>query len=708
MMRPPSGLVTEEPTATPAPPGEAAASAFAQHFHTVNIWGNEGFVSLAGSVHGGQHLTSGDGGGPEVYAQAGVVERREGDIAAEQTMLAMNGFVEPPWFPTAVDKLCGRLLFLVGVPGSGRRTAALNLLRRRTGSFALRAVDSDADLTTWKPGTSGARGYLVDGLLETRTMALDTIALDTLRAELHRADAYMVVVIAHTPKVLAHLGDALDAEPVRATPPPARDVLEAKLATAFPNPEGRRSALAALPVGLLDDILLPHLGPAQVVEIATEIIQVASGGAKAEDIREHLSFHATERAPQLVGSLRGNADDLALLLATCVFEHLDHAVVEDEARRLLRVADGRLDATSPGAAEPRDGPADNPGFAFLRSRKERLTAIEAHRAAPEVRTASTHSYLAEPVAFTRHLQGRAVLEYVWREHRDAGDLLLEWLQQVPAGQGRADRAGFILGQLAQWSSGHQALQPIEDLAVSTRPGDWRMAARALGAASTHPVLGSMIKVRLRDWSRGASESRRCVVALTCATEFGLARPELALRLLHVIVTGREDGSAAVDSAVRRALLSLFAEDANRPIVIEALLRWSRSPGAPRRTACAAVAQLVRAAATVREPGEWWSDHLVAGSTGADCPDEQAPGLALIRTALMEQTSFEATRAAVLQWQQRSLTAPHRARAVEHLTDALAHHLRGGVFRLFTDLERAYPAPGSHRAAQALADWRKAP
>ncbi|MFF5126380.1 hypothetical protein ACFY41_05485 [Streptomyces syringium] len=707
MTRPPSGLVTEEPTATPAPLGETAASAFA-HFHTVNIWGNEGFVSLAGSVHGGQHLTSGEGIGPGAYAQAGAVERREGDISAEQTVLAMNGFVEPRWFAAAVDTLSGRLLFLVGAPGSGRRTAALNLLRRRTGSFALRAVDSDADLTTWKPGTGGARGYLVDGLLETRTMALDTIALDTLRAELHRADAYMVVVTAYTPQVIAHLGDALDAEPVRATPPPARDVLEAKLAVALPDPEGRRSTLAALPSGLLDEILQPHLGPTQVVEIATEIIQVASGGAKAEDIPEHLSFHAAERAPQLVGALRANADDLALLLATCVFEHFDHAVVEDEARRLLRVADGRLDATSPGAAEPRDGPADNPGFAFRRSRKERLTTIGAHRASPEVCTASTYSYLSEPVAFTRHLQGRAVLEYVWREHRDAGDLLMEWLQQAPAGQGRADRAGFILGQLAQWSSGHQALQPIEDLAASARPGDWRMAARALGAASAHPVLASMIKVRLRDWSRGASESRRCVVALTCATEFGLARPELALRLLPVLVTGREDGPGPVESAVRRALLSLFAEAANRPMVIDALLKWSRSPGALRRTACAAVAQLVRTAATVREPGEWWSDHLLAGSAGADCPHEQAPGLALIRAALMEQTSFEATRAAVLQWQQRSLTGSHRARAVEHLTDALAHHLRGGVFRLFTDLERAYPAPGSHRAAQALADWRKAP
>ncbi|MGK5731676.1 hypothetical protein [Streptomyces sp. URMC 124] len=684
-----------EPAGPPPVPDEASA-AFTQHFHNINIWGNQGFVSLAGMVRGGQHLRSGPDGGPGDAPPADTVERREGDISTERTTAAMSGFAEPAWFPEALRKLGTRIVFLVGEPGSGRRTAALNLLQRHTRSFALRAVDSDADLAAWSAGGAGARGYLIDGLLEARTLALGSIGFENLRRQLDRADACMVIVIDRTPQVLAHLGDVLHTDPVRASAPPPRAVLDAKLATVFPDVERRRSVLAALPAGFLDDTMQPSLKPAQVVEIATEIVRVAEGEVRPEDIGEHLSLNAVDRAPGLLNLVRGNAQDLALLLATCVFEHFDHTVVEEEAERLLTVADGRLDVTVP---EPGDGSARpfNPGFVFHRSRNERLAAIGAQRAPREVHNTSAYSYVTVPVAFTRHLQGRAVLDHVWHEHREAGELLVEWLRQTPEGHHRADRAGFVLGQLAQWSSGHRALAPIEQLAASERPGHWRMAARAFGAASADPVLATAVKNRLRGWSRAASESLRCTAALTCATEFGLARPELALNLLHTAVTARDDGSAAVDSAVRRALLSLFAEPALRPRLVDVLLQWSRSAGASRSAACAAVAQLLKTAATTREPGEWWSAHLLSGDAPA--------GAELIRSALMEPTSFDTARAALLEWQRRATTDPRRAPAVERLVDGLARHLRGGVFRLFTDLERAAPAPGAERAGLALAQWR---
>ncbi|WP_058042715.1 hypothetical protein [Streptomyces roseifaciens] len=682
--------MSNEPSgpAQPAPPPD-----FAQIFGDAGgqpvIW-NMGTVTFAHTVEGGQHM-----GGP-VTVPGETVESREGDIAAEQTLAAMSGFAEPDWFTGALEQAGSRVVFLVGAPGSGRRTAALNLLQRHTGSFALRAVDSDVELATWTVGGTGARGYLIDGLLETRTLALGSIALDNLRRQLERSDACLVVITEQTPQILAHLKGVLHVDPVRATPPPARAVLDAKLATALPDPARRRTVLAELPSGFLDETLQRRPGPAQVVEIVSGIVQVADGTTEAAAIGRHLSFHAADCAPQLLRSVRNSPDDLALLLATCVFEHFDHTVVEEEARRLLEVAAGRLDATPPEADAVTS--VKNPGFVFLRSRKERLAAIEADRGPREVRAASTHSYAVEPVAFTRHLQGRAVLDLVWREHRDAGELLVEWLQQTPsAHRARADRAGFILGRLAQWSSGDRALAPIEQLAHSSRPGDWRMAARAFGAASADPVLATAVKNRLRGWSRAASESLRCTAALTCATEFGLARPEVALALLHTTVTAREDGSDAVESAVRRALLSLFAEPALRPRVVDALVQWSRPAGAARRTACAAVAQLLKTAAAVREPAEWWSAHLLSG----DAP----PGTELIRSALMEPTSFDTARAALLEWQRRATTDPRRALAVERLVDGLALHLRGGVFRLFTDLERAAPAPGAERAGLALAQWR---
>ncbi|MEU5052766.1 hypothetical protein [Streptomyces sp. NPDC021096] len=662
------------------------------------IW-NYGLVSIAGTVDGGQHM------GGSAAARGETVESREGDIAAEQTLAAMSGFAEPSWFTEALQKTHSRVAFLVGAPGSGRRTAALNLLHRHTGSFALRAVDSDVDLAAWTATSATARGYLVDGLLESRVLALDMLGLDSLRTRLHDADACMVVVVKETPRVVAHLRDLLHRAPVLVSPPSPRAVLDAKLATVFPDARRRCSLLATLPPGFLDDTLQRALTPAQVVEIAGEVVRVAHGEVEPDAIGEHLSLHATGRAPQLLERVQGNAEDLALLLATCIFEHFDHTVVEEEARRLLAVADGRLDAT---ASRPEEGdvPAGNPGFVFHRSRHERMTAIEAYVAGREVHTTSTHSYFSEPVAFTRHLQGRAVLDHVWREHRDAGELLVEWLRQTPDAQRRADRAGFILGQFAQWSSGQRALAPIEELAASDRPGDWRMAARAFGAASADPVLATAVKNRLRGWARAATVSYRCIAALTCATEFGLARPEAALSLLHTTVVSRDDGSTAVESAVRRALLSLFAEGTVRPRVIDTLVQWTSEGGAARRTACAAVAQLLRGAASAGEAGEWWSGHLLARPGASGSSPTEPPGLVLIRHALMEQTTYDATRAALLEWQRRSAGDPRRAQALEHLVDRLASHLHGGVFRLFTDLERTATAPGAERAARALAEWRK--
>ncbi|MEV5239630.1 hypothetical protein AB0K89_11035 [Streptomyces cinnamoneus] len=674
----------------------------------VQVWNlSRSFLSLAGTVHGGQHVDNHEGGASGPWASGSAVERREGDIPADSILLAGQGFAEPVWYPSALARLDSRLLFLTGSAGSGRRTAALNLLHRHTGGFALRAVDSDVDLATWTATTDTARGYLVDGLLETRVLALDALALDSLRARLRDADARMVLITTDAPHVVAHLRGLLDRPPVHAVPPPPRDVLTAQLTSVLLSSERTDAALAGLPPGLLDDILTPGLGPAQVVEIAGEVVRAVTGEAPAAGIRERLSIHADDHAPQMLRRLHDSPDDLALLLATCVFEQFDQTVVEDEARRLKELADGRLDSDSaPDGQEAEADRRPNPAFVLRRSLKDRLEAIEACRTQPEVRQASAYGCTVVPVAFTRHLQGRAVLKHVWEEHHDARGLLVEWLRQTPESHGRGARAGFVLGQLARWSSGHQALRPVEQFVDSDRPADWRMAARALGAASADPVLVGAIKSRLRGWSGTAGESRRCTVALTCATEFGLARPETALKLLHATVTTRADDSAAVESATRRALVTLFAETTVRPRVLSALDRWAGEAGAARRTACAAVAQMVKAAATIREPGKWWSDHLLTDRTPDGNPSASPVGLTLIRRALMEQTSYASMRDALLVWQDRAVGDPHGALAFEHLVHRLAPHLHGGVFRLFTDLECAVSAPGAERAARALAEWRQ--
>ncbi|GAA3035643.1 hypothetical protein GCM10020000_11400 [Streptomyces olivoverticillatus] len=327
-----------------------------------------------------------------------------------------------------------------------------------------------------------------------------------------------------------------------------------------------------------------------------------------------------------------------------------------------------------------------------------MDAIEAYRGRPEVHTTSAHSYFTEPVAFTRHLQGRAVLDLVWREHRDAGELLVEWLRQTPAAhQSRADRAGFILGQLVQWSSGRRALDPIEQLAHSDRAPDWRMAARAFGGRLDRPrgchcrqePVAGMVPGGLR------------VTALHGGTDLchrvrsGAARGGAESAAHHHDDTGRRfrdgRGGGATGTAlpVRRTRHPATHGRCPRPLV--AFVRSRRPHGVHGRRPAA-------------EDG----GHGQGAGGVVDRPPAlrgPAPGAELIRSALMEPTSYEAARDALLEWQRRAATDPRRAHAVEQLTGMLARHLRGGVFRLFTDLERAMPAPGAQRAAQALAQWR---
>ncbi|WP_171172353.1 hypothetical protein [Streptomyces sp. I05A-00742] len=123
--------------------GEAAASEFSHRFQTINIWGNKGFLNVSDIVRGGQHAdTAGDTEPSGASVRGDGVELREGDISAERTALALEGFAEPPWFDEALARLRDRVVFLVGREGTGRRTAALNLLSRHTGGSGLRALGS--------------------------------------------------------------------------------------------------------------------------------------------------------------------------------------------------------------------------------------------------------------------------------------------------------------------------------------------------------------------------------------------------------------------------------------------------------------------------------------------------------------------------------------------------------------------------------------
>ncbi|MGI5472016.1 hypothetical protein [Streptomyces sp. CA-132043] len=652
----------------------------------------------SGSVHGDQRVEN--RGGP-----AGTggrrVEAHEGPISAEEILEAETGFAVPDWFPEALKKLDSGLLFLVGEPGTGRRTAALNLLRRHSDSTALSAVDSDANLATWRPDGKGTRGYLVDGLHPEYLERAG--AVGSLRARLSDAGARMVIVLSGDQGLMRRIEHALHLSPVRCTPPPPRAVFDARFQAAVPDPAERRRLLVGLEPGLLDELLVPKLVPAEVAELVTAVVSTADGKTGADDIRSRLSFLADDEVPELLRQIVDDADGLAFLLAACVFEGLDHRVVQEEAERLLELADGRLSSALPPADDDGGGrgdgqsvPRPNPRFVFRRSLDSLLRTVRAEPGPQEIRSASGYIYAVEPVRFTRHRQAEAVLKHVWRQYGQLSGLLTDWMGGVRADRDMTQPVGRVMGMAARWGGGRRALWHIRELAKSDRMTSRAIAAYALGMAAEDPVLAGEVKHYLGQWSHGNNWQLRSTVAHACGTDFGASRPDQAMKLLRYVPRRSPDDKheRIVDRAVRTAVRQLFATG-SQATVFRYLAGWTEGEGADAELAFGTFADLL-------SDTRWFHEQLLAGGEFADVI------IAMVRRVLNDDDLFGPASRSVLRWCYEASWSETAEAALEILLGALAQDMQHGVLRLFVVIEQHENTdlPGRSLASRALVAWRR--
>ncbi|WP_230396668.1 hypothetical protein [Streptomyces blattellae] len=654
----------------------------------------------AGSVQGDQHVENVSGAASHAGRR---VEAHQGPISALEILQAQAGFAEPDWFPAAMRELDTGVLFLMGDPGTGRRTAALNLLCRHTGgSMDLRAVDSDVDLSSWRPTQTGARGYLVYGLLPKHPLGPAVIA--NLRRLLSDAHARMVIVLTDEPELARSLSRDLHVSPVQCEPPHPRAVFDALFESAVPSPAERDRRLTRLEPGMLDELLTPQLVPAQVAELVAAMSGSGDEGPGFTDLRDRLSFLAEGEVPDLIKKLRDDPDGLAFLLAACVFEGLDHRIVLEEAERLLVLADGRLDSVLPesgdaegshGPARRQDGPRPNPKFVFRRSLDDLLRMVRAQCAPKEIRTASGYTYAVEPVRLTRHGQAEAVLRHVWRQYGQLSGLLTEWMDKVPGNEYElAEPVGRVMGMAAGWGGGRRALSHISRLAGSDRGTSRAIATYALSMAAKDPILAGEVKHRLTDWSTSAGWRRRATVAYACGTGFGVSRPDLAMRLLRRAYRGLDGDEYTVARAIRLALSELFAAG-SQPTIFHHIADWADRGGPDAELSLWAFPHLLR------EPS-WFQEQLLSvGEFTEKIID-------LVHRTLNDDALFDATRGTLLGWCRTAYRDDQQSTAVETLLTALAQDMRHGELRLFVEIDRADTPvlAGRHIARHALDAWRK--
>ncbi|MFI5527261.1 hypothetical protein ACIA8O_01770 [Kitasatospora sp. NPDC051853] len=646
-----------------------------------------------GSVQGGQHVRTEGAAG---RSGGGRVEAHEGPISVAEIMDARSGFAEPGWFPEALRQLDGGLLFLYGDSGTGRRTAALNLLFRHSGgSLEHRALDSDEDLATWRPTDSEARGYLVYGLLPQALLRPGAVA--KLQDRLRAARARMVIVVPGDRERVRPLSRELHLTPVHGQPPAPRAVFDARLEVAVPDPQRRVALLAHLEDTELSSLLAPELVPAQVVELVNEIAK--GDRPSVSDLRARLSFLAEDEVPELLDALRDDPDGLAFLLAVCVFEGLDHRLVREEAARLLRLADGRLAMTLPVGGDG-EGKADkagpNPAFVFRRSLDDMLRSVRAECAPVETRrSGSGYYYSVEPVRFTRHRQAEAVLRYVWRQYGELSALLTGWMEAVPHHESElAVPVGQVMGSAARWGGGRRALGHILQLATSSRANSRSIAAFALGIAAQDPLLAGEIKYHLRRWSAALRWQPRWTAAVVCSTDFGTSRPELALALLQQAYRGHEGDEYQVGSVVLRALLELFAAG-NQSVVFDRLEEWARSDGRYADLARRAFPQLLWA------DQQWFREQLLTVGEHTEAV------VGSIHGALDDEDRFDLTCGALVGWCRTAVWDEGLRGAVQSLLSALAQDMSLGVFRLFVEVDGDEDIETTSRliAREALEAWR---
>ncbi|MGW1009273.1 hypothetical protein ACWD4X_04380 [Streptomyces termitum] len=647
-----------------------------------------------GAVHGGQTVTGGTGPG----ARRGEGRVREGAIPDTEVRDAALGFVRPDCFGDALARLEEGPLFLTGRAGTGRRTTALNLLRASCGDTApLRALDGVTELDRWKPADDSVRGYLMDGLFPSRP--LSPAVLGHTRELLRKARARMVIVLPDDAALLRHLERGLHISPVVCVPPPPSLVFDRRFEAMVPDQRERDRLLAALNHQHdLDELLVPELVPAEVVELVTAVVAADGDPAALDDLGLRLSYRAEQEATELVRDLRGDPDSLAFLLAASVYEGQDHRIVRDEADRLAKLAADRLTAVLPGkdadGASATDRP--NPAFVFRRSLTEQLHAVRAVRQEREIKAGDPYAHSVEAVAFVRHQQAETVLRHVWREYGQLVELLVEWLRDVPRTGNLAEPAGRTMGRAASWGGGRNALAHLREFAVSNRATGRAVAAKALGIAAEDPVLVPEVRHRLQEWSTASSPCLRATVALACGEEFGLARPDLALRFLDQLLLGtqgRDDEKPPVREAVETSVLKLF-QAGHEAKVFHLLLRWSEgSQGEQEQVLPLFTRMLTYPQWFVRNLSRW-------------TPEAQALA-GIVALALNTESSFDRTCASLLRWAEDGQWDEAQYRAVENLFLSLAHSMRSGEFRLFVEMERTGSDgwPGLVTARKALDRWR---
>ncbi|MET8826843.1 hypothetical protein ABZX40_04310 [Streptomyces sp. NPDC004610] len=668
------------------------------------------------------------GGQRQVVATApgvgdtGPTPMRQGPVRAKDLAVARRRFVAPPGSGDVLASLGSGVAVLVGDPGTGRETHALNLLAHGVEEPVLVQVDGAVNLPRWTPRPSGVHGYLV--MDPPDPFAWRSWDLARLEISLTEADARLLIVLADAPGLVSTLGDRIGVPVLRHLAPDPRKVFAAHLSDLCPD-DSVRAGLLNAPPDLLAELLPLGLPPRYAARAAETVTAVAAAGPGEGSDGNVLCVLARAEVPALLVRAREDPVHLAQLLALTVYGGLDLRVVEERAAELLRLAeceDRGAAVTAPrggagggGGQEcgQKSGGGGGQGLAggggqglgggggqgAVATRQRPLT--DNLRALAARRTPPTEVGDPDTVAFHWPATGYALWEALCRDHVELMPLLHTWLAGTGHEPDHVERAARAVVAMAAGTGG-RSLEHLRAMALV--PGGYavEVAARSLGTAVRRTGAAAGAESLLDAWSVAAEAPLRTAVALACRSDHGGLSAGHVLRLTERL-SGTFDGGPG-DPGVAITVVDMLAQrfatggTGERAGLLGRLRDWTETEGV--LDLLAALAFPAMAAAT---DFRWWTSRIQDGETAA------AETVVLTAHALNEPTAFPSMRDVLILWCRPSDGTAVPDPTVEALLRGLTAARQPGFLRWLLAVERGPdPLPGKDLARRLLREWRGTP
>ncbi|MFJ5798911.1 hypothetical protein [Streptomyces decoyicus] len=603
-------------------------------------------------VSGGQ--VTGDiimGGKTEIhYVGTSGPAYASGDLPQDVLERLTGTFAGSTAFETALERLrADRVVVLSGAHFTGRRTAALNLLRH-AGAAPVKILDPDISPTALPQELTAARGFLLCDLVTHRDQPLRESHLRAVQGQLAEHGGWLVITAGP---------HAVVEDTVQTTswhPPPPEDVLRAHLSTLVGD-EAREAQLLSLKA--TGTFLSRKHQLRETVAFARALAAYGEGRTTTEEL-DHFSLGTVQhQVEEWFDDKTASLHDKAFLVALAAFDQGPYALTAELSDQLF--AD--LQKT-----EDPHLPARIPVFGTSIAKRLQMARAHQYEADEETEWGKVRQTVS---AFRDERTPLVLLIEVWTGHPSARPALVRWLRRL-ADDGRPlvrNRAAATAAVLAAADLPSAMALLIEPWATARRYRFRLAAANALTLA--HVLDTPNIPRILHDWCTEEKEGARW----TAIRAYALIGPELPQEALAALAEATRkadrdepDEEEATELALSTALLLLSTAGSQ---VLSGLVGFFQDERTVRDLALRA---FLEACARPENDEEGARPALLAwhARAGADPGSEDDRQLTVLWRAVLADRTHTGTAVQHLRdWVRQADTDPESEAALGRLLPALA-------------------------------------